>query len=111
MGWLSRSSKYLPTIKQELKKAGLPQDLAYLAMELLDGADLLVVGGPTHQFGLSRKSSRRQGADDADGPVISLDLWDRFLVYAIALGVAEVKDWSTDRAGGPRKVVREDVQQ
>ena len=37
-------------------------------------ADLLVVGGPTHQFGLSRKSSRQQGADDADGPVISLDL-------------------------------------
>ncbi len=30
--WLSRSSKYVPTIKQELKKAGLPQDLAYLAM-------------------------------------------------------------------------------
>ena len=38
------------------------------------GADLLVVGGPTHQFGLSRKSSRRQGADDADEPVISLDV-------------------------------------
>ena len=36
--------------------------------------DLLVVGGPTHQFGLSRQSSRRQGADDADGPVISLDV-------------------------------------
>lgn len=35
--------------------------------------DLLVVGGPTHQFGLSRRSSRQQGADDADGPVISLD--------------------------------------
>ena len=38
------------------------------------GLDLLVVGGPTHQFGLSRKSSRRQGADDHDGPVISLDV-------------------------------------
>ena len=37
-------------------------------------ADLLVVGGPTHQFGLSRKSSRQQGADDADGSVISLDM-------------------------------------
>lgn len=36
--------------------------------------DLLVVGGPTHQFGLSRKSSRQQGADDADGPVISLEV-------------------------------------
>jgi hypothetical protein len=38
------------------------------------GFDLLVVGGPTHQFGLSRKSSRRQGADDHDEPVISLDV-------------------------------------
>ncbi len=35
---------------------------------------LLVVGGPTHQFGLSRKSSRQQGADDSDEPVISLDM-------------------------------------
>jgi hypothetical protein len=37
-------------------------------------SDLLVVGGPTHQFGLSRKSSRQQGADDSDDPVISLDV-------------------------------------
>ena len=36
--------------------------------------DLLVVGGPTHQFGLSRKSSRQQGADQHDEPVISLDV-------------------------------------
>jgi hypothetical protein len=37
-------------------------------------SNLLVVGGPTHQFGLSRKSSRQQGADDSDEPVISLDV-------------------------------------
>ena len=30
--WLARSSLYLPAIQEELKKAGLPQDLAYLAM-------------------------------------------------------------------------------
>ena len=30
--WLSRSTKYLPYIKQELKDADLPEDLAYLAM-------------------------------------------------------------------------------
>lgn len=30
--WLSRSSKYLPFIKRELTKAGLPRDLAYLAL-------------------------------------------------------------------------------
>lgn len=37
-------------------------------------SDLLLVGGPTHQFGLSRKSSRQQGADDSEQPVISLDV-------------------------------------
>lgn len=30
--WLARSGKYLPTIHREFKKAGLPLDLAYLAM-------------------------------------------------------------------------------
>ncbi len=30
--WLERSSKYLPAIRHELRVAGLPQDLAYLAM-------------------------------------------------------------------------------
>ncbi len=30
--WLARSTQYLPQIQKELKKAGLPQDLAYLAM-------------------------------------------------------------------------------
>ena len=35
------------------------------------GFDLIAVGGPTHQFGLSRKSSREKAADDADQPLIS----------------------------------------
>ena len=30
--WLARSTKYLPAIRHELRNAGLPQDLAYLAM-------------------------------------------------------------------------------
>ncbi len=30
--WLERSTRYLPAIRHELRKAGLPQDLAYLAM-------------------------------------------------------------------------------
>ena len=30
--WLSRSTKYLPFIREELRKEGLPEDLAYLAM-------------------------------------------------------------------------------
>jgi len=59
---------------------GLAQEITTELMEVSaapadpSSADLLVVGGPTHQFGLSRKSSRQQGADDSDEPVISLDL-------------------------------------
>ncbi len=30
--WLERSAKYLPMIQRELREAGLPEDLAYLAM-------------------------------------------------------------------------------
>ncbi|MCL7489013.1 MAG: LysM peptidoglycan-binding domain-containing protein, partial [Desulfobulbaceae bacterium] len=30
--WLARSAKYVPSIQKHLKEAGLPQDLAYLAM-------------------------------------------------------------------------------
>jgi membrane-bound lytic murein transglycosylase D len=30
--WLARSSRYLPYMKAEFKKAGLPEDLAYLSM-------------------------------------------------------------------------------
>lgn len=30
--WLSRSTKYLPYIREQLREAGLPEDLAYLAM-------------------------------------------------------------------------------
>ncbi len=30
--WLARSSQYIPSIQEEFKKAGLPRDLAYLAM-------------------------------------------------------------------------------
>jgi len=30
--WLARSTKYLPIIRREFAKAGLPQDLAYLSM-------------------------------------------------------------------------------
>ena len=30
--WLARSGKYIPVMREELKKAGLPQDLVYLSM-------------------------------------------------------------------------------
>ena len=45
----------------EVSEAGQPYD----------GLDLLIVGGPTHQFGLSRPGSRAGALDDADGPLVS----------------------------------------
>ena len=36
--------------------------------ELLDGADLVVVGGPTHLHGLSRAATRRGAAQEASKP-------------------------------------------
>lgn len=39
--------------------------------EIGDGISLLVVGGPTHAFGMSRPRTRQGAVDQATGPVIS----------------------------------------
>ncbi len=36
-----------------------------------EGVDLLVVGGPTHQFGLSRPDSRKGAASEREEPLVS----------------------------------------
>ncbi|HEY7470019.1 MAG TPA: flavodoxin domain-containing protein [Acidimicrobiia bacterium] len=41
------------------------------APEKIVGTDLLVVGGPTHAFGMSRASSRQSAAEMIDEPVVS----------------------------------------
>lgn len=41
------------------------------AGDSLDGVDLLVVGGPTHAFSMSRASTRRSAVDRAAGTVVS----------------------------------------
>ncbi|HEU4421315.1 MAG TPA: flavodoxin domain-containing protein [Pilimelia sp.] len=38
---------------------------------LADGVELLVVGGPTHAFGLSRPNTRKSAVDQAKRPVVS----------------------------------------
>ncbi|HEX2849118.1 MAG TPA: flavodoxin domain-containing protein [Acidimicrobiales bacterium] len=35
------------------------------------GVDLLVVGGPTHAFGMSRRGTRQSARQQADGPLVS----------------------------------------
>ena len=44
---------------------------AAAATGLLDGVDLLVVGGPTHAFGMSRPSTRRAAAEQAGGGAVA----------------------------------------
>jgi hypothetical protein len=41
------------------------------AVPSLVGVDLLVVGGPTHAFGMSRESTRKDAEQRGDGPVLS----------------------------------------
>lgn len=72
-------------------------------------ADLLVVGGPTHQFGLSRKSSRQQGADDADEPVISLEVGIREWIGGlkrVSGGMAATFDTSIRKPNLPGSAAR-----
>ena len=73
------------------------------------GVDLLVVGGPTHQFGLSRKSSRQQGADDHDEQVISLDIGIREWIEdlpRVSDGVAATFDTSIRKPNLPGSAAR-----
>ena len=73
------------------------------------GVDLLVVGGPTHQFGLSRKSSRQQGADDHDEPVISLDVGIREWIEGmprVTSGAAATFDTSIRKPNLPGSAAR-----
>jgi hypothetical protein len=40
---------------------------------LLDGIDLLVVGGPTHAFGMTRATTRRSAAEQAGGGAVAAE--------------------------------------
>jgi hypothetical protein len=48
-----------------------------------EGVDLLVVGGPTHQFGLSRTDSRKKAASETDQPLVSPDIGLREWIRAL----------------------------
>ena len=45
-----------------------------ISASVLDGADLLVVGGPTHAHGVSRAATRASAIDDAANPEKPLEL-------------------------------------
>ena len=59
--------------------AGLGSDATVVSVhdatrELVEAADLLVVGGPTHIHGLTRESSRKAAADAAAKPDSTLTM-------------------------------------
>ncbi|MEW9531769.1 flavodoxin family protein [Microbispora sp. NPDC049125] len=65
------------TIAEEVAaglKAHMPVEVVEVGAATADLADdvgLLVVGGPTHAFGMSRASTRKSAADQADGVLVS----------------------------------------
>ncbi|MEJ3653285.1 flavodoxin [Actinomycetes bacterium KLBMP 9759] len=66
----------------------------------LDGVDLLVVGGPTHAFGLTSEASRRTAADQSGHavPVAAIGLRDWLARIASARGSAPVPEPSAAAA-------------
>ena len=54
--------------------------------EIDRSVDLLVVGGPTHAFGLSTRSSRLSAEDDAVGGVISRNIGLRDWLAGVSFG-------------------------
>ncbi|GAA1036139.1 flavodoxin family protein [Virgisporangium ochraceum] len=49
----------------DLREVGAAPD------EVDDGVDLVVAGGPTHAFSMSRPGTRRSAADQSEGPLVS----------------------------------------
>jgi hypothetical protein len=49
----------------DLREVGAAPD------EIDDSIDLVVAGGPTHAFSMSRPNTRRSAVDQADGPLVS----------------------------------------
>ena len=66
-----------------------------------DDVTLLVVGGPTHAFGLSRASTRKSAAELATGPVVSRGIGLREWLDALRRGDAAMATFDT-RARHPR---------
>jgi Flavodoxin len=46
-------------------------EVGHAPQQVDDGVDLVVVGGPTHAFGLSSERTRKSAADQAPGEIIS----------------------------------------
>jgi hypothetical protein len=57
---------------------------------LTEGLDLVVAGGPTHQFGMSRSSSRATAAGETDDELVSPGIGLREWVTALEKGFASV---------------------
>jgi flavodoxin-like protein len=62
---------------------------------LPDDVDLLVVGAPTHAFGLSRPATRKSAADQAVGEVVSTGIGLREWLDELTPGTAAVSAFDT----------------
>jgi hypothetical protein len=57
---------------------------------LAEGLDLVVVGGPTHQFGMSRSSSRASAAGESEDELVSPGIGLREWLNTLQKGFASV---------------------
>lgn len=71
------------------------------APDELHGVDLLVVGGPTHAFGMTRASTRRSAAEQSGGAVPVADTGIREWLDRLPAGTCPAATFDT-RADRPR---------
>jgi hypothetical protein len=66
------------------------EEVGSAATDIDDGVDLLIVGGPTHAFGMSRERTRESAAEQAAGAVVSSG--------------QGLRDWLDAVTGGSRRI-------
>lgn len=60
-----------------------------------EGLDLLVVGGPTHAFGMTRRNTRRSAADQSGGAVVAADTGLREWLDTLPVGTGDAAAFDT----------------
>ena len=93
-------------VAESLSASGAQVELVEVGQAPTDlaGVDLLVLGGPTHAFGMSRPGTRADAARQADGPVVSARIGMREWLEGLARPEATVRAAVFDTRVRPPRV-------
>lgn len=93
-------------VAESLSASGAQVELVEVGQAPIDlaGVDLLVLGGPTHAFGMSRPGTRADAARQADGPVVSGRIGMREWIERLARPEATVRAAVFDTRVRPPRV-------